>query len=213
MDYLCALRWMPRRFARPAQGAAMDIITALLVGLAHGAECASDSVGWLLKAADDGIGFFGEDEPDDWFGILMSGLSGLATALAVAILLSVYFRVRFRSRPDIVSYGRDIFRYAFAAVLVVGLVVFVASDMRQASLAFLGINPANPAIEFEIRLPEALVSSGVDTQVELHTDRNQTLALMEDRPSPESEGRAVLRGSVRLEYRTRERVMILIVPG
>jgi hypothetical protein len=191
----------------------MDIITSLLIGAANAAERSGDSAVSLLKAADDGIGFFADDEPDDWFGILMSGFSGLATALAVAIVLSVYFRIRFRSRPDIVRYGRNIFRYGIAAVLVLGLVDFVASDMRQASLAFLGINPTNPAIEFEIRLPQGTVSSVVDTQVELHTDRNQTLARMEDRLSSDADGRSVLRGSVRLDYRTKERVVILVVPG
>jgi hypothetical protein len=191
----------------------MDIITPLLAGAAHAAELSGDSIALLLNAADDGIGFFAADDPDDWFGILMSGLSGLATALAVAIVLIVYFRIRFRSRPDIVRHGLDIASYGLAAVLVLGLVIFVASDMRQASLAFLGINPTNPTIEFEIRLPQGTVSSVADTQVELHTDRNQTLARMEDRLSPEADGRSLLRGSLRLDYRTRERVVILDLPG
>jgi hypothetical protein len=190
----------------------MDIITPLLAGAAHAAELSGDSIAWLLKAADDGIGFFADD-PDDWFGIVMSGLSGLATALAVAIVLIVYFRIRFRSRPDIVRHGLDVASYGLAAVLVLSLVIFVASDMRQASLAFLGINPTNPTIEFEIRLPQGTVSSVADTQVELHTDRNQTLARMEDRLSPEADGRRLLRGSLRLDYRTRERVVILNLPG
>jgi hypothetical protein len=191
----------------------MDIIIPLLVGAAHAAELSGDSVAWLLKAADNGIGFFADDDPDDWYGILMSGLSGLATALAVAIVLIVYFRIRFRSRPDIVRHGLDIVSYSLAGLLVLGLVIFVASDMRQASLAFLGINPTNPTIEFEIRLPRGTVSSVADTQVELHTDRNQTLARMEDRLSPEADGRSLLRGSLRLDYRTKERVLILNLPG
>jgi hypothetical protein len=31
----------------------------------------------------------------------------------------------------------------------------VVYDMRHAALAYLGINPTKPAVEFEIRLPKA----------------------------------------------------------
>ncbi len=65
--------------------------------------------------------------------------------------------------------------------MVLGLLAFVAYDMRHAALAYLGINPSKPAVEFEIRLPKAAASAVADTQVELHTDRNQTLARMRAR--------------------------------
>ena len=51
-----------------------------------------------------------------------------------------------------------------------------------------------------------------DTQIELHTDRNQTLALVEglhDLP----DGRAVLRGAVALNHRTADRVLVVNLPG
>ena len=76
----------------------------------------------------------------------MSGLAGVATALAVAIVLTVYFRSRYRS-------ARDVLRHGLAAAAVFALVAFVAYDMRHAALAYLGINPTKPAVEFEIRLP------------------------------------------------------------
>jgi hypothetical protein len=136
----------------------------------------------------------------------MSGLAGVATALAVAIVLTVYFRSRYRS-------ARDILRHGLAVALVLGLVAFVAYDMRHAALAYLGINPTKPAVEFEIRLPKAALSAIGDTQVELHTDRNQTLAQMQSGPASEADGRSVLRGSVPLDYRTRDRVVILNLPG
>src|SRR6202790_5622580 len=110
-----------------------------------------------------------DDSPDGWLGMLMSGLSRVAAALAVAIILTVYFRSGHRRIGDI---GTD----GLVAAVVLGLLAFVASDMRHAALAYLGINPTKPAIEFEIRLPKAAVSDAADTQVELHTDRNQTLA-------------------------------------
>jgi hypothetical protein len=54
---------------------------------------------------------------------------------------------------------------------VLGLVAFVAHDMRRAALAYLSINPEKPAVEFEIRMPKAAISEISDTQIELHTDR------------------------------------------
>jgi hypothetical protein len=96
---------------------------------------------------------------------------------------------------------------------VLSLVAFVATDMRHAALAYLGINPASPAVEFEIRLPQASVSAIADTQVELHTDRNQTLAQMQGATATDGDGLSVIRGSVQLDYRTTDRVVILNLPG
>src|SRR5260370_42088953 len=85
--------------------------------------------------------------------------------------------------------------------------------MRPAGQAYLGINAPKPAVEFEIRLPKTAVSGVADTQVELHTDRNQTLARMQGALGSDDDGRSVLRGSVPLDYRTRDRVVILNLPG
>ena len=83
----------------------------------------------------------------------------------------------------------------------------------NAALAYLGINPSKPAVEFEIRLPKAALSD--DSR---HPDR------IAHRPQPEartdsgragypSDGRSVLRGSVTLDYRTTDRVVVLNLPG
>jgi hypothetical protein len=136
----------------------------------------------------------------------MSGLAGVAAALAVAIVLTVYFRSGYRSLRDVVRHG-------LATALALGLLAFVAYDMRHAALAYLGINPTKPAVEFEIRLPMKAVTAVADTQIELHTDRNQALAQVQDRMALDSEGRSVLRGSVPLEYRTADRVVVLNLPG
>ncbi len=145
------------------------------------------------------------DGPDGGLGVLMSALSGIAAALAVAIALSVYFGLH-RRRP------RDVARHALAATAALALFGYVAYDMRHASLDFLGINPAKPAVEFEIRLPQAALSAMSDTQVELHTDRNQTLAEV-DGLRDEADGRRVLKGVVALDYRTTDRIMVVNLPG
>jgi len=136
----------------------------------------------------------------------MSALAGVAAALAVAITLSVYFRSGYRSRRDLVKHG-----LAASAVLV--LLAFVISDMRNAALAYLGLNPAKPAAEFEIRLPKAALTTAADTQVELRTDRNQKLAKVEGALASTPDGRIILRGTVTLDHRTTERVMVLNLPG
>jgi len=107
---------------------------------------------------------------------------------------------------------RDIVRHGLAAALALGLLAFVVYDMRHAALAYLGINPTKPAIEFEIRLPSSAVTTLADSQVELHTDRNQTLAQLQGEMASE-DGRSVLKGSVALQFRTADRVVILDVPG
>jgi len=184
----------------------MNLTSPFLKGAARAAELPNDSVASLLKMVGDRTGLFTDDSPDGWLGLLMSGLSGVAAALAVAIVLTVYFRSGYRS-------GRDIVRHGLAAAAVLALLAFVASDMRHAALAYLGINPAKPAVEFEIRLPRAALSAIDGSQVELHTDRNQTLAQLQGALASEADGRSVLRGSVRLDYRTRDRVVILNLPG
>jgi|ERR1700730_3821677 hypothetical protein len=182
----------------------MNITTPILTGATHLAALPGDSVSSFLKMIGEGTGLF-DDSPDGGLGMVMSGLSGIAAALAVAIVLNVYFRGGYRT-------VRDVVKHSVATLAVLGLVMFVGYDMRQAALAYLGINPSKPAVEFEIRLPKAALSAISETQVELHTDRNQKLAQMSD-TLDSSDGRSVLRGSVTLDYRTTDRVVVLNLPG
>jgi hypothetical protein len=178
---------------------AMNITSPILTGAANAAELPGDSVSSFLRA-------FGAGGPDGSLGIIMSALAGIAAALAVAIMLSVYFRSGYRSRRDLVKHG-----LAASAVLV--LLAFVISDMRNAALAYLGLNPAKPAVEFEIRLPKAALAAATDTQVELLTDRNQKLARVQEALASTADGHSILRGTVTLDYRTTERMMVLNLPG
>jgi len=184
----------------------MNLTSPILMGAVHAAELPGDCVTSFLKTIASAAGFFPDDSPDGWFGPLMSGLSGVAAALAVAIMLTVHFRSGYRS-------FRDIVRHGLAATLVFGLFAFVAYDLRHAALAYLGINPTKPAVEFEIRLPKAALSDVADTQVELRTDRNQKLAKLQGALASDDDGRSVLKGSVLLDYRTTDRFVILTLPG
>jgi hypothetical protein len=184
----------------------MNITSPILNGAAHAAALPGDSVTSFLKIIADTTGLFADDSSDGVLGMLMSGLAGIATALAVAIVLTVYFRSGYRS-------ARDVLRHGLAAAAVFSLVAFVVYDMRHAALAYLGINPTGPAVEFEIRLPKAAVSAIADAQVELHTDRNQTLAQVQGALAADGDGASLLRGTVPLDYRTTDRVVILDLPG
>jgi hypothetical protein len=182
----------------------MNITSPLLTGAARVAEVPGDSVTSLLRMIGAGTGWF-DDSVDGGLGVAMSALAGVATALAVAIVLSVYLRSGYRS-------PRDLLKHGLAASLVVGLVAFVVYDIRHAALAYLGINPTKPAVEFEIRLPKAALTGVADTQVELLTNRNQKLAKVQDALASTSDGRSVLKGTVTLDYRTSDRVVVLNLP-
>ena len=183
----------------------MNITSPILTGASNAAQLPEDSVSSFLRALGAGTGLFG-DSPDCGLGVIMSALAGVAAALAVAIMLSVYFRSGYRSRRDLVKHG-------LAAPAVLVLLAFVISDMRNAALAYLGLNPAKPAVEFEIRLPKAALTAATDTQVELLTNRNQKLAKVQEALASTSDGRSILRGTVTLDYRTTERVVVLNLPG
>lgn len=142
---------------------------------------------------------------DGQLGILMSALSGIAAALAVALAMTVYFRLSYRT-------WRDVLRHGLATLAAIALFAFAAYDMRHAALAYLGLNPSKPAVEFEIRMPRETLTAVTDTQVELHTDRNQTLALV-DGVRDLGDGRALLRGAVALNHRTADRVLVVNLPG
>ena len=99
---------------------------------------------------------FGGDGPDGGLGVLMSGLAGVAAALAVALLLAVYFRSGYRT-------ARDMIRHGLAAAAVLGLLAFAAYDMRHAAQDYLGINPSKPQAGFEIE--RALASASVENRI------------------------------------------------
>ena len=145
------------------------------------------------------------ESADGQSGILMSALAGIATALAVALAMTVYFRMSYRT-------WRDVLRHGLAALAALALFAFAAYDMRHAALAYLGLNPSKPTVEFEIRMPKETLAAVSDTQIELHTDCNQTLALV-DGVRELGDGRSVLRGAVALNHRTADRVLVVNLPG
>ncbi|HEX7881148.1 MAG TPA: hypothetical protein VF499_00205 [Afipia sp.] len=90
-----------------------------------------------------------------------------------------------------------------------------AFSLRSAAFSHLGLMSKAPAVEFEIRLPRASASADLkqEAQVELLTDLNQTLARIDDGLRATEDGRAVLRGSVPLKFRTSDRMVVLSLPG
>ena len=62
----------------------MNLTSPIVKGAAHAAELPGDTVASFLRQVGDSTSLLADDSPDGWLGILMSGLSGVATALAVA---------------------------------------------------------------------------------------------------------------------------------
>jgi hypothetical protein len=183
----------------------MTLISSFANGLADLAGFAQPVIA-LLRRLTESTGLSIDDSPDSWSGILRSGVAGVAAAVAVALILMAYFRSAYRTTGDIARHG-------LVAAVALGLLALVAYDMRDAALTYLGINASKPEVEFEIRLPKAKASALADAQIELHTDRNQTLAQIERELAPGDDGRSVLRGSVALDFRTTDRVVVLNRPG
>jgi len=121
-----------------------------------------DLVSSFLKMIADSAGLMTGDGPDGGLGVVMAGLAGVAAALAVALILAVYFRTGYRS-------ARDVVRHGLAATAVLGLLAFVAYDVGHAALAYLGINPSKPEAGFEIRLPKTTASALADAGIERRT--------------------------------------------
>ena len=115
----------------------MDIISRILDGAAEAAATVIRAIGpgSLSENADGGL------------GMAISALAGVAAALLVALVVSIYLRASYRSTRDIVMHG-------LAAALVFGLIVFAAYDMRHAALAYLGLNAPATVVEFGTDLPE-----------------------------------------------------------
>ena len=82
----------------------MNLASPLLSGAARLAEAPMDSVAFLLRVSDS-TGFAGDDIPDGWLGMLRSALAGLAAALAIAIMLTVFLRMEDRGRRHLVRNG------------------------------------------------------------------------------------------------------------
>ena len=82
----------------------MNITSPIMAGAARAADLPGDSVTSLLRMIGAGTGLF-DDSVDGGLGLVMSALAGVATALAVAILLSIYFRSGYRSPRDILKHG------------------------------------------------------------------------------------------------------------
>lgn len=180
----------------------MDIATLVLASAGRLAELPGEVITSLVRKIGELTGLFNDD---GGLGLVLSGLAGTAAALAVALGLIVYFHTGYRT-------ARDVMKHGVAATVALALVAFVAYDVRHAAFDYLGLNPSKPAIEFEIRMPKTDLSAISNTQIELHTDRNQQLAQVEG-AADTSGGQSVLRGVVTLDYRTTDRVVVVDLPG
>ncbi len=135
----------------------MNLLSQLLKSATEITGIPGETVASLLKMLAEGAWLFPREGADSTLELLMSGLAGVATAMAVAIALIVYFQTGYRS-------VRDIVRHGLLAAIVLGLLAFAAYDMRHAALAYLGIDAANPAAAFEMRWPKAASATPLEAR-------------------------------------------------
>jgi hypothetical protein len=79
---------------------------------------------------------------DDGSSLMMAALAGIALAITVALMLSIYVQTGYRSY-------RDMIRHGLVAALGLMLLAFAIYDMRNAALAH--IAKARPAATFELQ--------------------------------------------------------------
>lgn len=149
-------------------------------------------------AATAGLG--GAPQIMQWAGPA-GALLGFFTATAVTL----YIKGGFRS-------AREIAVRSAAVAVMIAVTAAAGVNLRSAAFAHLGIAAA-PAVEFEIRLPATASKLQREAQVELHTDRNQTLASLDEQMQLTADGRVVLKGKVPLKYQTADRFVVLSLPG
>lgn len=142
--------------------------------------------------------------PDSFHLLNQAGaMAGFLLAVGIALRLSGRARsMREGARSSLV----------IAAALAV---IFAAgSNLRLSAMDHLGLSAAARSIEFEIRLPPVIAagSSKREAQVELHTDVHQAIARLRGGEWSD-DGRAILKGSVPIEFRTTRRVLVLSMPG
>lgn len=139
---------------------------------------------------------------------LMNQLGAMA-----GFLLAVGLALRFSGRARSMREGAQSSLVIAAALAV----IFAAgSNLRLSAMEHLGLNASARSIEFEIRLPPVIAagSSKREAQVELITDVNQTIAQLRSGDwSASDDGRAILKGTVPIEYRTTQRTLVLNMPG
>lgn len=137
-----------------------------------------------------------------------AGPAGALLGFMAAASITLYVKGGLRSTREIAV------RSAAVAVMI-GVVAAAGVNLRSAAFAHLGISAAPPSVEFEIRLPSAVAGHNLqrEAQVELHTDRNQTLASLDEQLFATTDGRIVLKGKVPLKHVTANRVVVLSLPG
>lgn len=100
-----------------------------------------------------------------------------------------------------------------SAAVIAAVVVFGGATLRVGAVVVdqFGMNAGAPAVAFEIRLPNGATLARHDVQIELQTDKNQTIATDID-VTRDADG-PMLRGTVPILFRTADRMIVLSLPG
>jgi len=180
----------------------MTYILAILAGVAGAV------VGWTVAVFFGGT--LGMPEVTNYWIPAFSGPGVIGAAAGCLIAVLATFRVQG-------GYKRfwPLALRSAAVVLALALLGLGGVRGRQLALDHLGINQAEPTLDFEIRLPThfPVPAARTDFQIALLTDRNQSLATLSDEWLHREGNRPVLNGKVSLYFRTTQRNLVLSLPG
>jgi hypothetical protein len=131
---------------------------------------------------------------------------GAGIGLVAGILLALRLYGGYRSKGALAV--RGLLVTISSAALIYG-----AAAAGDALFDALGVNPLAPTIEFQIRLPPGskLPVAHDDVQIELHTDRNEIIATIDEKLQVGD--RPVLTGYAPLVFRTAQRMIVMSLAG
>jgi hypothetical protein len=137
-------------------------------------------------------------------------LNQLGAMAGFLIVIGIALRLSGRARSL-----REGARSSLVIAAALAVIFAAGSNLRLSAMEHLGLNAGARAIEFEIRLPPVIAagSSKREAQVELLTDVNQAIAQLRSGEWSATDGRAILKGSVPIEFRTAQRTLVLNMPG
>jgi hypothetical protein len=180
----------------------MTYVIAVLAG------AAGAIVGWAIAVYVGGL--LGMPEMASRWTPALSGLGAIGGAVGCILAVAATFRFQGGHKRFWPLALRSI-----AIVLALALLALGGVRGRQLAFDHLGINEPEPKLDFEIRLPARfpVPPTRSEFQIALYTDRNQSLATLDDDWLRQDGDRPVLNGRVSLYFRTSQRNLVLSLPG
>jgi hypothetical protein len=180
----------------------MTHLLALIAGLAGGG--AGFIVGLLIGGVlASSLGISGFEGGAGHFSALV-GLAMGTVGLLLGVMLVLHKRRRHRRFGSLLG-------HTVIILLAMGGLATAGVYMRLATLDH--FEGPHPQLEFEIRLPaKAAIPDRKAIDIELHTNKNTSGAMLAEQWLRHEDGRAVIAGTIPLHLKTSDRIVVLSLP-